>query len=108
MFPPVVPVFIASTRDIRHNPSFATSERGEAMGDEERELPSIGEIYETWLTTAEAAEILNMRQKSIGDAIRRGKLRGVKLGGLMRGEWRVDPASVAKFRKSVTGRPRKG
>ncbi len=71
------------------------------------DLPSIGVIYETWLTTAQAAEKLGITRQAVIDAIKRWTgdendplaIRGVKLGKSGRGEWRAEPASVERYKR---------
>lgn len=68
-----------------------------AHPNQDDDLPPLGEIYETWLTTAEAGEIIGMTQSAVIAAVKRGTLRGVKLGPKRRGQWRIAPVSARRY-----------
>ena len=64
-------------------------------------------MAEEWITTNEAAEILGIALNSVGNLLRRGKLKGKKFGRF----WMVSKASVAEYAASYRKpgpKPRKG
>jgi hypothetical protein len=71
------------------------------------DLPDDGYIYMNWLTTAQASEKLGITRQAIIAAIKRWTgdpndplaMRGVKLGTTRRGEWRVEPESVERYKR---------
>lgn len=69
------------------------------------DMPDEGYIYMHWLTTAEVVARTGYNSgQSVINAIKSGKLRGVKLGTKQRGEWRIDPASLEGFKRDPSGR----
>lgn len=65
---------------------------------EENDLPPIGVIYETWLTTEETAEITGMSNAAVRYACIECRLRATKVGK-HRGEWRIDPESAQQYQR---------
>ena len=65
---------------------------------DEKELPPIGVIYETWLTTAETAEITKMSEAAVRYACLEKRLRATKIGK-HRSEWRIDPDSAQQYKR---------
>ena len=64
----------------------------------ENDLPSIGVIYETWITTEDAAQITNMSEAAVRYACIEGRLRATRVGK-NRSEWRIDPESAKKYKR---------
>ena len=63
-----------------------------------RPLPSIGEIYETWLPLSEVVKITRFETtQGVIHAIKRGAIAGYKTGPKYRGEWRVDPSTITEW-----------
>ena len=48
-----------------------------------------------FLTLADVAEVLNTSSAQVYALVRRGELRGIKIGG--RGQWRVEDAELEKY-----------
>ena len=65
---------------------------------EENDLPPIGVIYETWLTTAEAADIIKMSEAAVRYACIEKRLRSIEIGK-HRSEWRIDPKSARQYKR---------
>jgi len=74
------------------------SQKGLIMPAQQNDdLPAIGVIYETWLTTAQVAEMHDMDMSSVAYLCRKKILRSVKFGGEQRGEWRIDPIAARQY-----------
>jgi hypothetical protein len=72
----------------------------------DHDRPSIGYIYEHWLTSNQAAELLNMTRQGVHYLCKIGKLRATKIGTRVGGELRIDPDSVYRYhRRKLSGNP---
>lgn len=67
------------------------------MAEENNNLPSIGVIYETWLTIDQAAKIMQVSESAARRACVAEKIRSQKMGSKRRGEWRVDPRAARQY-----------
>ena len=68
------------------------------------DLPPIGYIYEHWLTTKQAAEVMGISLSSAHHLCQKGRIRAIKIGGDRRGEWRIDPDSARRhIRRKPSG-----
>ena len=63
----------------------------------ENNLPSIGIIYETWLTIEQAAKIMKVSESAARHACITQKIRSKKMGSKRRGEWRIDPLAARQY-----------
>lgn len=103
---------IASPNQVRHNRiNSRLCEDIQEMSEKKPyewnadDFPPINEIYETWLTTAEVVERTDYNShQSVIYNIRKGYIRGVKLGSDSRGEYRVDPDIIDGIEKDTRGR----
>ena len=53
------------------------------------------EVSPRFLTLGDVAEILNTSMDQVYALVRRGELRGIKIGG--RGQWRVESSALEEF-----------
>ena len=65
--------------------------------------PSFEYILSHWLSTTEAAEIMDLDVRTVSEYCGYGKFNAMKIGG----RWYVDPASARSFQKSRRGGSRK-
>jgi hypothetical protein len=67
------------------------------------DLPAIGVIYETWLTTAQVAEMHDMSTSAVVYLCSHDRLRATKVGSMGRGggEWRIDPDSAKNYKRKM-------
>jgi hypothetical protein len=60
---------------------------------------SLGDIFTTWYTSQQVIELTGLKSTpGIAYALQSGRLHGYKLGTKRRGEWRIDPKSVERFK----------
>lgn len=64
---------------------------------EENDLPSIGIIYETWLTIEQAAKVMQVSESAARRACTDHRIRSLKMGSERRGEWRIDPEAARQY-----------
>jgi phage terminase Nu1 subunit (DNA packaging protein) len=60
-----------------------------------------------WVTTHEAAEIMDVKLSTVSALCRSGVVVGRQHGSGHRSVWEVDKQSALAYKKSVGGRPRK-
>lgn len=65
---------------------------------EENDLPSIGVIYETWLTTEDAAQIMKVSEAAVRYACIEKRVRATRIGK-HRSEWRIDPDAAHQYKR---------
>lgn len=67
-----------------------------------RPLPSVGEVYENWLTVEQAMKLTRFTTKQgLRDAVIAGRIAGYKVGSKRRGEWRIDPSTLGDYRNDL-------
>ena len=89
---------IAPERHSVPKSTLTVQSKGFFMADKNTaDLPPIGEIYEHWLTTKQAAEIIGMSVAGVAYLCAKKKIRAVKIGSERRGEWRIDPDAARQY-----------